>query len=151
MKEDLSVTILVGIPGSGKSTWRDVFLKKNPDFVLIHPDSIRKELTGNEEDQSKNDEVFKLAFKRMDEALKAGKSVVFDSCAQNKKRRKPIIEIAKTNGARVFAMTFRIPLELAKERNSKRERVVPEFVLERMFAQWQDPSKDEGFDLIGCN
>ena len=145
------VIILCGIPGSGKSTWKNVFLENHFDFVCVHPDAIRKELTGSEEDQSKNAEVFKLAFERLDAALKNGKSVVFDSCAQTRERRKPIIKIAKQNNAFVTASVFKIPLELAKERNSKRERVVPEFVLDRMFSQWQDPSENEGFDLIGYN
>lgn len=149
MKKEVIITC--GIPGSGKSTWRDAFLKAQSGFLLIHPDSIRKELTGSEEDQSKNAEVFKLAFSRMDVALKNGMSVLFDSCAQNRERRKPIIKIAKQNGAEVRAVSFKVSLELAKQRNSKRERVVPEFVLDRMFQQWQDPSLSEGFDSVITN
>lgn len=142
------VIILVGIPGSGKSTYVDRLVKGTDKYVVIHPDSIREELTGSVQDQSKNAEVFKLAFQRMDAALKSGKNVIFDSCAQSRERRKAIIQIGKKYNAEIHAAVFKIPLELAKERNAKRDRVVPNFVLERMFSQWEDPSKDEGFDFI---
>lgn len=137
----------VGLPSSGKSTFVERIIKQH-DFVVIHPDAIRKELTGSVEDQSKNAEVFKLAFSRMDAALAAGKDVIFDSCAQSRERRKPIVKIAKQHGALVVAVVFDVGLKVAKERNSKRDRVVPEFVLDRMNSQWEAPSENEGFDEI---
>lgn len=138
-----------GLPGSGKSTWVKKFLQnQTDDWVVIHPDSIRLELTGNIEDQSKNAEVFKLAFQRMEDALKSGKNVIFDACSQSRERRKPIIALAKKYNAEVHSQVFAVPLSLAKERNAKRDRVVPNFVLERMYSQWEDPSIDEGFDFI---
>lgn len=142
------VIVLVGIPSSGKSSWVKLFIEGHDGYVIIHPDSIREELTGDVQNQSRNAEVFKLAFQRMDEALKSGKSVIFDSCAQSRERRKAIIQIGKKYDAEIHAIVFKIPLEVAKERNAKRERVVPNFVLERMNSQWEDPSKDEGFDFI---
>lgn len=123
-------------------------MENNPDYVIIHPDSIREELTGSVQDQSKNAEVFKLAFQRMDAALNSGKNVIFDSCAQSRERRKAIIQIGKKYNAEIHAVVFKVPLEVAKERNAKRGRVVPNFVLERMNSQWEDPSEDEGFDFI---
>lgn len=137
----------VGLPSSGKSTFVEKLAKQH-GLVVIHPDSIRKELTGSVEDQSKNAEVFKLAFERMNAALVAGKDVVFDSCAQSRERRKPILKIAKEHDAFIVAIVFDVGLEIAKERNSKRDRVVPEFVLERMHSQWESPTENEGFDEI---
>lgn len=146
---DKKVIITCGIPGSGKTTWKNKFLKESgTEFVTIHPDSIRKELTGSEEDQSKNVEVFELAFSRLNASLKEGKSVIFDSCAQNKERRRRIIAIAKNNNAKILVVVFNISLELAKTRNSMRDRVVPEFVLDKMHGSWQEPSLSEGIDEI---
>jgi predicted kinase len=139
-----TVLITVGIPGSGKSTFINSFLKEYPDFIVIHPDSIRKELTGSEEDQSKNAEVFALAFSRLSDALLKNKRVLFDSCAQTKKRRKAIIDIAKRHNAHIISMYMKVPLDIAKKRNLGRSRVVPEFVLNRMHKELEEPSVDEG-------
>ena len=142
------VHITVGIPGSGKSTWRDDFRKQNPDYVLIHPDSIRIELTGSEENQNRNAEVFKLAFARLDAALKDGLNVIFDACSQNRERRKPILQIARKRGAEARATVFNVSLEVAKQRNAKRARKVPEFVLDRMYKGWETPTLEEGFGMV---
>ena len=60
-------TMLVGIPGSGKSTWAE----NNKDIVnevIQSSDELRKEL-GDINDQSKNEEVFNILHKRIKEDL----------------------------------------------------------------------------------
>lgn len=69
--------IPVGISGSGKSTWINANRKSNT--VVISPDEIRRELTGNISDQSKNNDVFVLAFKKAIDALNNGNDVIFDA------------------------------------------------------------------------
>lgn len=82
--------IEMGIPGSGKTIWRNSFVSKHPDYVVINPDDIRKEVTGNISDQSKNHIVWRLAYERLDEALEKKQNVIFDSTACS---RKTITEI----------------------------------------------------------
>lgn len=41
------IIILVGISGSGKSTWTTNFIKKNTNHLRINRDDIRKTLVGN--------------------------------------------------------------------------------------------------------
>jgi predicted kinase len=51
-------TMLIGIPGSGKSTW----LKNQDDLqYVVCPDSIRDWLTGDISNQTQNDVVWKIA------------------------------------------------------------------------------------------
>lgn len=71
----------IGISGSGKSY---IYNKDYKDCVQVSPDLIREELTGDISNQTKNKEVFKLAFERVDEYLNNGKDVFFD--ATNKER-----------------------------------------------------------------
>lgn len=72
MKEN----IMIGIPGSGKST----FIKHNfLDSEVICPDEIRKELTGDISDQSKNVEVWNEVFNRIKEFSKLDKDIVIDA------------------------------------------------------------------------
>ena len=50
--------IMCGLSGSGKSTIATQIANENPNTVIVSSDAIREELTGNENDQSKNEDVF---------------------------------------------------------------------------------------------
>ncbi len=84
--------VTLGISGCGKSTWTT---KNGKGKIVINPDSIRKELTGSVSDQTRNAEVFSLAYRRTRDALHNGISVVFDSTALNSKTRKELLDIAR--------------------------------------------------------
>lgn len=143
--------IFIGPPGAGKSTW---FKKQNfpvEQTIRVSMDDIRKEMTGSVEDQSKNAEVAQEANKRYERALRRGiPIVVWDATNTRRKYRKPLIQKAKENGYEVVGVWFDVPLEVAKERNANRDRVVPEHVIDNMYASLQQnpPSRDEGFDVI---
>ena len=78
------LVMLVGLPGSGKSTYAGKLKKEG---VIIHSsDRVREEL-GDVNDQSKNEEVFRILHKRIKDDLKSGKSVAYDATNLNRKRR----------------------------------------------------------------
>ena len=52
--------LLVGIPGSGKTTYAEKYIKKHSDTLHLSSDMIREELWGNEAIQGDNNEVFFL-------------------------------------------------------------------------------------------
>jgi len=148
----LTAYITVSCPGGGKSTWAKNVIAGNKDIVLICPDSIRGELSGNEADQSVSGRAFALARERMEEALKNGKSVIIDSTAMYRKSRKDWIDIAKKYNAKIIAVVFEVTEQTAIERNAKRAseggRNVPTSVIRNMLAKYQVPSHSEGFDEI---
>ena len=140
----------VGIPGSGKTAVLKSFAQKN-SYTYICPDEIRFALTGDSSDQTKNREVWDLAYSRTEEALKRGKSVVFDAVFAYESQRKDFIEFAKNNGAeKIQGVYIKTPLEIAKERNANRERQVPEQVVEKMneVLESKAPNIEDGFDSI---
>jgi predicted kinase len=51
-------------------------------------------------------------------------------------------------GCAVEAIFFDVPLEVCRERNRGRRRVVPEDVLERMAAKLTPPTIEEGFSAV---
>jgi hypothetical protein len=59
--------MLVGIPGCGKST----YLRKvnSPNVLIVCPDDIRRELTGDISDQSRNGDVWVAAEERIKSGL----------------------------------------------------------------------------------
>jgi len=147
------IIISVGIPGSGKST----FLEKIKDQFLIFgyicPDQIREELTGNVSDQSKNKEVWELAYSRLEKLLMDNNNitVLFDATQADKKQRIDCIQKCKNFGADyIEGIYFNVSLEIAKQRNSERERRVPEFVLERMLKLLEEnpPKIEDGFNSL---
>jgi len=66
----------VGISGSGKSRLTSLMQKGR---VVISPDQIRKQLTGDISNQTQNKRVFELAYEQLDAALGRGDDVIFDA------------------------------------------------------------------------
>ena len=50
--------MLVGLPGSGKSTIAKKMIEKNPNIKVFSSDSLRKELWGDENKQGDNSKLF---------------------------------------------------------------------------------------------
>lgn len=144
------VIVGIGIPGSGKTTLlKDFALKYNYSYIC--PDDIRFELTGNASDQSKNNEVWQKAYKKLEGEIRNGNVVVFDATMANLKDRKNFLSKARFFGAeKVQGVFVDVPIEIAKSRNESRERVVPDFVLNRMNDSLENfpPDIHEGFDSI---
>lgn len=144
----------IGIPGSGKSTWWETAVANGtiPSTALrINMDTIRKELTGSEENMSKNDLVAKVAKSTLRSALANGIEVIYwDNTSARRKYRKDVIEDAKKANYEVIGIWFKVPLEVAKARNASRTRKVPEDVLDNMYKSIQDtpPELTEGFTQI---
>ena len=62
--------------------------------------------------------------------------------------RKQWIKMAKSFQYEVQAVFFDVPLAVCMERNSKRERVVTDDVMQKMAERLRPPSFKEGFDKI---
>ncbi len=138
----------IGLPGSGKTTIIKKFAEKN-NYSYICPDDIRAELTGNMADQSKNVEVWVESYKRLRHQLDENKTVVFDATFANQKQRKEFLQFARESGAeKIQGVFLDVPIELAKERNNIRERIVPEYAIDRMYKNLKDfpPETEDGFD-----
>lgn len=67
------VYVTIGISGSGKTTYGKYY--EGPNCKVVCMDDIRKELTGNISDQSKNAEVFTEAMDQISDAIFCGKDV----------------------------------------------------------------------------
>lgn len=140
----------IGVPGSGKTTILKTFAEKN-NYSYICPDDIRFELTGDHSNQTKNKEVWKIAYDRVGKELQSGNTVVFDATFVNEKQRKDFISYIKEEGAeKVQGVFLDVPIKIAKERNASRERVVPEYVMDRMHKMLQEfsPEIRDGFDSL---
>ena len=142
--------ITVGLPGSGKSTYAKEFIK-GKDIEYLSSDSLRAVFGKSEEDQTVTPLVFGHIKRKVDEFLKDGKNVMVDATSVNRKERSDYINTAKKYGAKVVAIIFKMDRQGLIDRNKKRGeqggRVVPDFVIDKMLAKYEEPSFDEGIDV----
>lgn len=137
--------MLCGLPGAGKSTYTE---KLKEDGVIIHSsDAIREEL-GDINDQSKNEEVFRILHKRIKDNLKEGKSVCYDACNISRKRRVAFLRELKNIHCKKICVLVATPYEMCVAQNFKRDRKVPEEVILRMYKSFNVPCEQEGFDEV---
>lgn len=143
-----TLTVLVGLSGSGKSTIATQLAKDNHNTVIVSSDAIREELTGNYEDQEHNEEVFKIFHNRIRKNLENKKNVIADATNITMKSRRAIMQ--KINCLDVHKVCYIIakPFEQCKMDNKNREHPVPDEVLDKQIRRFQIPFMEEGFDLI---
>ena len=138
----------IGISGSGKSY---LYNKDYKNCVQVSPDLIREELTGDISNQSKNKEVFKLAFERVDEYLNKGLDVFFDATNVNKSQRKSFTDKYKDTDVEVIYVILPANIDLswkrirADIRDKKNRSDVPYFALVRQKEMYDNTLKS-GFN-----
>ena len=138
--------MLVGLPGSGKSTYLKKYFNQN---LRVHSsDAIREELTGSAETQDINAQVFELLHKRVREDLKNGISCVYDATNISWKRRKAFLNSLNGIDCWKICHVIATPYEVCLTQNKMRERVVPSHIIKRMYMNFDIPFYNEGWDNI---
>ena len=142
-----ALNIMIGFPGSGKSSYAKKYLLTN-NSVYLSSDDIRIELYGFE-DQTHNTEVFERMKRETLMALQNDFDVVYDATNLSKKRRRDIIKSAKMCDAEVNAYLCCTPINIILERNiTRQERQLPWDKLVQMIQSIEPPMYYEGFDNI---
>ncbi|MBR3242245.1 MAG: ATP-binding protein [Bacillus sp. (in: Bacteria)] len=148
--------MLIGLPGSGKSTFAEKwFGGLNDGTVILSSDAIREELWPEDphSHQSKADhnEVFSLMKLRTLRALDNNHDVVYDATNLSKKGRTDLLNELKEKLSEPFesvAYVFRTDVPTCIERQNNRDRKVPEEVILRMAKRFEEPDENEGWDDI---
>ena len=149
------VTILVGVPGSGKSTSRKSLVKSD-DFVYSTDDVIEQMAmsAGKTYDEIWSDnikEATKIANDMLFKAIKEGRDVVCDRTNMTAGSRKKLLSLfdPKIYEFRI-AEVFPFPPDdiLRKRLASRQGKTIPWFVIEKMEASYEHPSYKEGFTSI---
>ena len=144
-----SLILLVGIPGSGKTTYAKKYIEEHLHRNTIHlsSDKIREELWGNEATQGDNNKVFSLMQSRAIEALNNGFDVIYDATNITRKDRSYIIALCP-KFVKIEAHIIWAPIETCIERDAARERTVGKAVIDKMLKKFHPVYYDEGIDDI---
>jgi predicted kinase len=153
---DIPLWIMIGLPGSGKSTWAARFSRNTPPLALIATDQIRQALFGEEAIQGPWMCVWTRVTHDLQQAvwqtrqdLLAG--AIYDATNTQRQDRQIVLQTARRLGfTRLMAVWCDSPLAICLDRNQRRSRHVPEAVIQTMARQLAGapPHCDEGFDAV---
>lgn len=144
-KPPFELLLMVGAPGSGKTTYRT---KNFPGVATICLDEYRARILGDMNDMSKNDMIFNTASADLRTNMKARINTIWDATSYNRKSRRRIIDIARRHGATIGIVYFDLPEAVLQARNASRERVVPAEIVSRFYRNLESPKPYEYDQLI---
>lgn len=146
--------MLIGVPGSGKTTW----ISKQPfdwsKTVIASTDAYIEHLAHQ---QAKTySEVFKdnmpdavsYMVDVVVDAVNSKQDIVWDQTSISTYTRAKKFKMLP--GYTVIGVVFRTPkqYELTKRLNSRLGKIIPIEVVNQMIASWEEPTLTEGFDRI---
>jgi predicted kinase len=148
------LTLLIGLPGSGKSTYRAALLKREPDTVVISTDDMIEErarecgLTYSEMFPKMNMAALEqMAMAAHLRAMRAGRSILIDRSNMRRASRAKWLKHANDYGARTVGVEFHVPKELHMHRLRARAEAtgkdIPWHVIETMKASYEAPAVGE--------
>jgi bifunctional polynucleotide phosphatase/kinase len=137
LSEKPTLVVLVGPPGSGKTTWAAAFAERTKS---VHVSNDLKQTA-------------KAQQRALLAALEAGRSSVVDNTSPSKKARKPYLEQARRLGARCVAIVWQPPEGLAEHLERVRSLVlhtkepIPKIGFTLFRKNYEAPTRDE-FDEV---
>lgn len=151
--------LMVGAPGLGKTKYcvQNFLNVKKDEFPIFYysSDALRGVFGKSENDQSVSKWVFDYIKTQIHNTFLFfnGVTIIVDATNISKQRRKEMLDVVNNfNNIDVTKIAYVAlrDLETLKTNNKKRDRIVPEYVIERMYNTLNKelPTEDEGFDKI---
>ncbi|MGB7058285.1 MAG: AAA family ATPase [Geitlerinemataceae cyanobacterium] len=142
--------LLVGIPGSGKSTFAQKWVEADPSYAIVSTDRIREELFGDESIQGDWAILEARVFEEIDAYLAQGTPVIYDATNAKRPWRLGFVQKMRqtsSHSPRWMAWHLATPVEICQQRNRQRDRTVPDAVIQDMAAALNQfaPCTAEGF------
>ena len=137
--ENLTAYLMVGAPGSGKTTYAHE-LADSENAVVISGDDIRTKLYGDASIQGDWGEIWDEIDTQVSEAC--GMPIILDGTHCREDYRAEAITLLRSYGyERVEAIVMDASLATCLARNFKRDRNVPDYVVKQMHSDLQQSLK----------
>jgi protein phosphatase len=114
---DLSLVVLVGASGSGKSTFAHRHFKPTE---VISSDFCRGLVSDDENDQSATRDAFDVLHYIAGKRLAAGRRTVVDATSVQQEARRQLIDLARQHDVLPIAIVLDVPEQVCAERNAAR-------------------------------
>ena len=114
---DLCLVALVGVSGSGKSTFG---AKHFRGTEVISSDFCRGLVADDENDQAATGAAFEVLHTIAAKRLESGRMVVVDATSVRPDDRKPLVQLARDHHVFPIAIVLDVPPEVCRERNASR-------------------------------
>lgn len=146
---EISLIVLIGSSGSGKSTFARKHFKPTE---VISSDFCRGLVSDDENDQTVTETAFEVLHYIVSKRLQLGKLAVVDATNVQEAARKPLIKLARDYHCFPVAVVFNLPEKVCQERNKSRtDRQVDEHVIRNHTRQLKKCIKGlqrEGFRYV---
>lgn len=137
------VTVMAGLPGSGKDAW---LASNRQDLPVVSLDELRDELGINPTDNQ--GKLAQVARERCKELLRAGQSFAFNATNTMRSTRKRWIDLFTDYDARIEIVYLEPPFDRLLQQNKSRVKAVPERVLSRLAERCEVPTWLECHQLL---
>ncbi len=115
----------------------------------LSSDQLRVILADDEDEQGFQGDVFRALRYLLEVRLDLNRPLTYiDATNLVREQRRDFIEIGQRRNCSIEALFFDVPLEVCLERNRNRLRQVPEDVMQKMAANLEPPTLEEGFTRI---
>ena len=150
-------TILVGVPGSGKSTWLSRnYLNMISGSVVISTDDIITSIariagfTYNDIFSDAITLAEKIMWKQLRHAAEDGRDIYIDRTNMTVNSRKKFIDYLKPYGYTFDCVVFGVPEgeEWQRRLDSRPGKTIPQEAIDRMINSFEMPTEAEGFKNV---
>lgn len=148
------IFMLIGVPGSGKSTWiknqkfdKSIVIASTDNHIEEYAKSVAK--TYNEVFRDFVDQANTLMNKDIESAVSKNLDIVWDQTNTTSTARRKKLRKIPQHYERI-AVVFATPIheELQLRLSSRPDKHIPAAIMNTMIANFQNPTLDEGFSSI---
>ncbi len=140
---EFDVLLLSGLPLAGKDSW---IAQQGMELPVVSLDAIREQLGVS---PAKNSgKVAQAGTERAREYLRRKQPFIWNATNIIQETRQRLVSLFAGYGARVHILYLEVPYQELLDRNQKRDRYIPQSVLEEMIRKVEMPAPWEAYEVI---